>query len=392
MPSHRPPSRSAVPSAVAWALLSQTVWLPLVAIDLHDHWQARIREQQEIAAAAARVAKQPDQLAAISGAARSGGSRATTGVLLGTASKGLETASRSLEQAGAVHSIPTGDGPGARTGQILTTARDPGSSPLPQARRQAEAPSPGPLKFRAISEPRGGLLSASFNRSELLGGSLSLADLQRPAMPSLALAERARWAGSSDPLAPLPADWREPIRKAIQALPGPASRGQITAARVVHVPSSRVRRSTPVPLAVQGDGSVDILTRPDDPAVVDEIRHWSRRQSPSPGTGVTAAIVHLEPIPEAPAILTPPRTLRAANTTSREVSPITPRDSRPAAAPVVPREAAAAAPVPTPAPAPIAAPAAAVAVQSAPPAPAPTPAAAEIPAAPAPAPAATPSP
>ena len=391
MPSHRPPTRSAVPSAVAWALLSQTVWLPLVAIDLHDHWQARIREQQEIAAAATRVAKQPDQLAAISGAARTGGTRTTTGVLLGTASKGLETASRSLEEAGAVHTIPAGDGPGSRPGQILTTPRDPRSRPLPVAHRQAEAPSPGPLKFRAISEPRGGLLSASFNRSELLGGSLSLADLQRPAMPSLALAERARWAGSSDPLAPLPIDWREPMRKAIRALPGPASRGQITAARVVHIPSIRVRRSTPVPLAVQGDGSVDILSRPEDPAVVDEIRQWSRRQSPSPGTGVTAAIIHLEPIPEAPAVLTPPRTLRAASTASREVSPIAPRDSRPVAAPVAPREAAAA-PVPPSAPAPIAAPAAAVAVQSAPPAPAPAPAAAEIPAAPAPASATSPSP
>ena len=387
-----PRTPSAVPSAVAWALLSQSVWLPLLAIDLHDHWQVRIREQQEIAAAAARVAKQPDQLAAISGAASSGGSGATTGLLLGSASKGLETASRSLEDAGAVHSMPAGDGPGARTGPILTAPRNPGSGPLPLAPRQAETPSPGPLKFRAISEPRGGLLSASFNRSELLGGTLSLADLQRPAMPSLALAERARWAGSSDPLAPLPADWREPIRKAIQALPGPASRGQITAARVVHVPSSRVRRSTPVPLAVQGDGSVDILSRPDDPAVVDEIRHWSRRQSPSPGTGVTAAIIHLEPIPEAPAALTPPRTLRAADTASRDLSPITPQSSGPAVAPVTPREAAAAA-ASVPPPAPIAAPAAAVAVQSAPPAaPAQTPAAAEIPAEPAPAPAATPSP
>jgi hypothetical protein len=141
-------------------------------------------------------------------------------------------------------------------------------------------------------------------------------------------------------------------------------------------------------LAVQGDGSVDILSRPDDPAVVDEIRHWSRRQSPSPGTGVTAAIIHLEPIPEAPAALTPPRTLRAADTASRDVSPITPQASGPAVAPVTPREAAAAAAsVPPPAPA------AAVAVQSAPPsAPAHTPAAAEIPAEPAPAPAATPSP
>jgi len=163
---------------------------------------------------------------------------------------------------------------------------------------------------------------------------------------------------------------------------------------VVHVPSSRVRRSTPVPLAVQGDGSVDILSRPDDPAVVDEIRHWSRRQSPSPGTGVTAAIIHLEPIPEAPAALTPPRTLRAATAASRELSPSAARDSRPAAAPVAvpmtPRETAAAAPAPPPAP--VAAPAAAMAAAPAPPAPAPTPAAAEIPAAPAPVSSATPSP
>lgn len=390
MPSFRRPTSSSGPSAVAWALLSQTVWLPLVAIDLHDHWQARIREQQEIATAAARVAKQPDQAAGVLGGARSGGGRTTTGLVLGAASKGLETASRSLEEASAVDPSRAGEGSAARTGRVLNSPRTPATRPLPPESRQAIGPSQAPLRFRAISEPRGGLLSASFNRSELLGGSLSLADLQRPAMPSLALAERARWAGSSDPLAPLPIDWREPMRKAIRALPGPASRGQITAARVVHIPSIRVRRSTPVPLAVQGDGSVDILSRPEDPAVVDEIRQWSRRQSPSPGTGVTAAIVHLEPIPEAPAVLTPPRSLRPVAGVSREVSPIAPRDSRPAAALDTPRQAAAA---PQAVAAPIAAPPpAAVAVQSAPPAPAPTPAAVEIPAAPAPAPAATPSP
>lgn len=390
MPSFRRPTSSSGPSAVAWALLSQTVWLPLVAIDLHDHWQARIREQQEIATAAARVAKQPDQVAGVLGGARSGGGRTTTGLVLGAASKGLETASRSLEEASAVDPSRAGEGSASRTGRVLNSLQTPATRPLPPESRQAIGPSQAPLRFRAISEPRGGLLSASFNRSELLGGSLSLADLQRPAMPSLALAERARWAGSSDPLAPLPIDWREPMRKAIRALPGPASRGQITAARVVHIPSIRVRRSTPVPLAVQGDGSVDILSRPDDPAVVDEIRQWSRRQSPSPGTGVTAAIVHLEPIPEAPAVLTPPRSLRPAAGVSREVSPIAPRDNLPTAAQETPRQAAAA---PQAAPAPIAAPPpAAVAVQSAPPAPAPTPAAVDIPAAPAPAPAATPSP
>jgi hypothetical protein len=47
--------RTGSSNAIAWALLSQTIWLPLLAIDLHDHWQAKVRQEQEIAAAAARV-------------------------------------------------------------------------------------------------------------------------------------------------------------------------------------------------------------------------------------------------------------------------------------------------------------------------------------------------
>ncbi|MCP9787233.1 hypothetical protein, partial [Cyanobium sp. N5-Cardenillas] len=32
------------PKAIAWALLSQSIWLPLLAIDAHDRWQANIKD------------------------------------------------------------------------------------------------------------------------------------------------------------------------------------------------------------------------------------------------------------------------------------------------------------------------------------------------------------
>jgi hypothetical protein len=45
-------SRSSAPNhALAWALLSQSLWLPLLALDVHDRWQAQIRVQREIAKA-----------------------------------------------------------------------------------------------------------------------------------------------------------------------------------------------------------------------------------------------------------------------------------------------------------------------------------------------------
>jgi hypothetical protein len=386
MTSQRPHTLSTGPNAVAWALLSQTIWLPLLAIDLHDHWQARIREQREIAAAAAKVPTASVQTAATPGAKRLGSHpQPTTGVLLGSASRGLESASRSLEGPAGLPSngqglesnrLSPGGAMPAPTTRVLGTAA---TTPLAIA---GASPRRSGLQFRSLGEPPTGLLTASFRRSELLGGSLSLADLQRPAMPSLAMAERARWASSSDPLAPLPSAWREPMRRAIHSLAAPnGGTVGISGARVVHIPSSRVSRSTPVPLAVQGDGSVDILSKADDPAVVEEIRHWSKRQTPSGGGGVTAAIVHLEPMPEAPPVLTPSRPLQPTVAT---------RQSQPSATITPLNPAAAAHQTPTPAPresvsspvvqaAPFTAPAPVV-VQSPAPAAAP-PAAAEAPAA-----------
>jgi hypothetical protein len=174
-------------------------------------------------------------------------------------------------------------------------------------------------------------------------------------MPPMAMAERARWQGSGDPLAPLPGTWREPMRRALHGLA--ASKGaptSVTAARVVHVPSLRVRQSTPVPLALQPDGSVDILTKPDNPAVVDEIRQWSSRQPTSKQAGVTAAVVHLEPLPEAPRHPQPPllRTTTVAPIPAPLATSSRPAAAEPAATPSPPPVAAAPAPEVTPPPAP----------------------------------------
>ena len=147
------------------------------------------------------------------------------------------------------------------------------------------------------------------------------------------------------------------MRRALHGLA--ASKGaptSVTAARVVHVPSLRVRQSTSVPLAVQPDGSVDILTKPDNPAVVDEIRQWSSRQPASRQAGVTAAVVHLEPLPEPPRNPQPPliRTTTVAPIQAPLATSSRPAAAEPAAAPSPPPLAAApaleVAPSPTPPP------------------------------------------
>jgi hypothetical protein len=378
MTSQRPHSPSTGPNAVAWALLSQTIWLPLLAIDLHDHWQAQIREQREIAAAAAKMPTAAVQTAAAAGAkGLLSHPQPTTGVLLGSANRGLESASRIMESPAGLPSNGQAVGSDAQSSRgampapatrVLSTAA---TTPLPISGASPRSV----LQFHAPGELRTGLLTASFRRSELLGGSLTLADLQRPAMPSLAMAERARWASSSDPLAPLPTAWREPMRRAIHSLSLSAPQGGtvgISGARGVHIPSNRVSRSTPVPLAVQGDGSVDILSKADDPAVVEEIRSWSKRQAPSAGGGVTAAIVHLEPMPEAPPALIPSRPIRPTVATrqsqpSATITPLNPASATRLAPAPAPRDSVSA---PVVQAAPIAAPAPVV-VQSQVPAPAP---------------------
>lgn len=293
------PPDSAFPSrAIAYALLSQTIWLPLVAIDLHDRWQARRDSQLETLAQAAApaaaglpgLAPLPDSPAIGAAPARPGS--ASSGLLLGASNGGV----------GAGAAAP-GEEPVARSLDVARATPAGGAAAMPFK----------PFQLRPSSDLE--LLRGGFRPSELLGGPLGLADLQAPVMPGLAQAERARWASSGDPLAPLPSPWREPMRAAIRQLPGSGggtggsssgggvagggSPSRVAMARVVHVPSSRVRAAAEVPVALQSDGSVDILSQPGEAGVVEEIRDWSSQQQAPPPGQVAPAVVHLHPMPEA---------------------------------------------------------------------------------------------
>ena len=361
--------RSTPNTALAWALLSQTIWLPLMALDVHDRWQAQIREQQEIAEAALRRStKGTIPLTQRSGAATSANAKLTdTGLLLGSASRSpLNPANRSdlLSEPNLDRFAPSGPSRTSSRGATSNPAAPSTAAGRPRDRDQPRAGSPLVISNTGWQPT----LLHTFNRAELLGGTIGLRDLNSAPMPPMAMAERARWQGSGDPLAPLPGAWREPMRRALNGLA--ASKGapaSVTAARVVHVPSLRVQKSTPVPVAVQSDGSVDILTKPDNPAVVDEIRQWSSRQSTSGQPGVTAAVVNLEPLPEAPSNPAPPvaRATAVAPIPAPVATSTRPAAAEPAAAPTPPPVAVAPAPAPVAAaPAPEAAPAASPAPSS----------------------------
>jgi hypothetical protein len=284
--------------ALAWALLSQSLWLPLVGIDFHDRWQAESRRSRPLALPQAELAASlppapllnPAALDSLSHDARS--KIPASGVLLGASSPAAHAQVGHLLD-GAGESVPIGQ---------ATLTRRPFKFAL-----QAPSPSSAGTRPSAIgpltSASGYDLLQRSFTPAELLGGPLTLHDLRAAPIPSVALSERARLARSSDPLAPLPQAWREPMRRALNAinvtspLKPPA---QLEAARVVHVPSMKVSRVTAVPLALQSDGSVDLLSKPEDPAVLEAIRGWSGRQELPASGRVAPAIVHVEPLKELP--------------------------------------------------------------------------------------------
>jgi hypothetical protein len=285
-------------SAVAWALLSQSLWLPLVGIDFHDRWQAESRRSRPLVLPQAELAASlppspllnPSDLAPLPSDPRS--KISARGFLLGASSPAAHAQ---------VGHILDRDDESVHAGQDAMTRR-PFKVAL-QSFPSTSAGSRSSANGHLASASGYDLLQRSFTPAELLGGSLTLQELQAESIPAVALSERARLARSSDPLAPLPQAWREPMRRALNAIniPSPLQPpAQLEAARVVHVPSMKVSRAIAVPLALQSDGSVDLLSKPEDPALLEAIRGWSGRQDPPALGRVAPAIVHVEPLKELP--------------------------------------------------------------------------------------------
>ncbi len=289
IPPPRQPSRP-----VAWALLSQSIWLPLLAIDLHDRWQSGVRDlippggspPSRATIGLGELPPLPGMPAPLRTPLQGG--RVSTGLLLGSGSPALHGQGETISSA------------------VETPAHGAMASPSAFASAHLSGPpSTAPslaLAMTSASNPADALagLRQGYSRAELLGGPITLADLnEETTIPALALAEQGRQALSGDPFAALPEGWREPMRRALLALPAPdGSTPRIENARHVHVPSRRIATATEVPLALQSDGSIDILSRPKEPAVVVEIRNWSAAQRPPAAGSVSPAVVHLHPVVE----------------------------------------------------------------------------------------------
>lgn len=342
------------PKAIAWALLSQSIWLPLLAIDAHDRWQANVKD---MAIPQPADPKAPDEAIASRPEAPTNTTEptspsplddlgVTTGHVLSSASEKIGSLldtplSRSLDLSGPSNSSRARPDPGRRPAVAIRTtspART-AKSPITTASFTIEGPSLGTSGLGSAKT----LLQRNFSNSELLGGVLTIQDLGAPAMPPVARAERARWASSGDPMAPLPQSLREPMRQAIRTLPAPTptKTAKLQQGRVIYVPSTRVSKPTQVPLAVQADGTVDVLSQPDDPAVIEDIKEWSSRQPAQvPGT-VTPTVVNLQPIPAE--VRATPAPAKVSPVASAPIAP----PPVPAAATVAPvAEAPAAAPTP----------------------------------------------
>ena len=301
--------------AIAYALLSQTIWLPLLAIDVHDRWQAERGRALERQAELALSRKASGLTTAIAAAPLQPGPAGTSEP--GQPSSGLLLGASSARIGQGAAAGLAAEEPIERSLDLPSAGRTPGQ-------RNAAGPS-APFQLRPSSDLE--LVRGGFRPSELLGGPLGLADLQAASMPGLAQAERARWAASGDPMAPLPGPWREAMRQAIRQLPASAGSSgkpaQVSMARVVHVPSSRVRSAAEVPVALQPDGSVDILSQPGEAGVVEEIRSWSSQQQPPPQGQVSPAVVHLHPMPAA-APLTPEPAPAPAAPAAVSAAPVAP--------------------------------------------------------------------
>ncbi len=325
-------------SAVSWALLSQVFWVPLVAVDLHDRWVAH---QRDITPPGQPLRPSPIARATALGLNDLVGAARPAQGLAGYANQPVSSALG--------ESLPDSTN---GVGTLLSSASSSPSSlldrPFSVSLETFESPRSGSVSPSAPAlspvYPGNTLLGRAFTRAQLLGGSIGLEDLQEGPMAPLALAERALQRSNGDPLAPLPALWREPMRQALQRLPGGAQ--QLSPARVVYVPSRAVSRSVEVPLALQSDGSVDVLEASADPAVLREIEGWSRQQ-PLPSAGsLQPAVVHLHPLPQT-APLTPGS--GGGTTTSRTSGSAIPSPSEPVPA-ALPREVpvSSAAPIPVP--------------------------------------------
>lgn len=126
-----------------------------------------------------------------------------------------------------------------------------------------------------------------------LGGPLTLASLNEPAMPIAARAEQLQWQRSNDALAALPLHWREPLRREL------GNQVKVSQAATVRLPVRELSERQEVPVIITDQGMAEGLVKPKHQRTREAVESWAARQQPSqPGT-VQVMLVAAEPV-EAP--------------------------------------------------------------------------------------------
>ena len=291
--------------AIAWALFSQSIWIPALLTDTQDQISTK-NSDYDFSGVAANIPNQdlpqqvlhpkstgnnPHTLAAVPVKTYE-----SNGVVLNT----ILPKDRDIERK--VSSNTSSPDPIAFR---ASTRQSSFQVALNSSNQYQNRLKPQSIKSKGINSSSADLLRRLYSLSDLLGGSLTLGDMDEPLMPPVARAERAQSKRSADPLATIPQIWREPMRKALKNLsdslkpvtvagvsksPSPIVVDQ---ARVIHVPSARVKRFSEVPLALQSDGTVDILNSPDDPEVVEEIKSWSSKQQLPEKGRMALSLIHI---------------------------------------------------------------------------------------------------
>jgi hypothetical protein len=151
-----------------------------------------------------------------------------------------------------------------------------------------------PLRIESTvaGQPSTDLLS-QLRGADGLGGPITLANLDEPAVPIAARAEQLQWARSKDALAALPLHWRDPLRKEL------GDRVQVSQASTVRLPVRDLPERQELPVIITDQGLAEGLVKPRNPRALEAVEKWAARQRPAqPGT-VQVIVVAAEPV-EAP--------------------------------------------------------------------------------------------
>lgn len=307
---HPTPSQKANGRAIAWALLSQSIWIPSLFANTQD-WITSTKTDFDFSG----TIKLPHQNIpeSITGNPKL---KPFTGVLAISQNSSQNVSGFLLNSSQSLSKFAPSEN--NRFTPITHNQIPTAFSPAPQPPIELSF-LPNPSKPGSLQSQTGytglqttDIIRKIFTRADLLGGIVTLNDIYEPEMPAIARAERAKLARSGDPLAVIPSSWRESMRKALNTLTFHSQGGDnnstvrskgvskilLEPARIVHVPSRKINRQIEVPLALQADGTVDILNQPDDPGVVEEIKNWSNKQQLPAQGRMTPAVVHLHPMVE----------------------------------------------------------------------------------------------